>query len=234
MLYKICSRCNEYKSIEGFGKRKISIDGYFGVCKKCKNDDVIKWRESKVLNDVEKIKIKELKKKYYIDNRDKILLSSKKYRDDNKEQAREYKKNYYEKNKEKLIEYSTKYHLNRIKDDPLYKFSCNIRNLIKNSIKSKGYKKKTRTQDILGIKIVDFLEFIESKFEDWMTWENYGNFDGNIGKEFNHSWTIDHVIPLYTGIDEEDILRLNHYSNLQPLCSKVNMYVKNKRIDFYK
>lgn len=65
-----------------------------------------------------------------------------------------------------------------------------------------------------------------------MTWENYGNFDGNIGKFYNHSWTIDHIIPVHTAKNAEEILKLNHYTNLQPLCGKINMYIKRGRLDF--
>lgn len=232
MVEKICSRCNEYKLIENFGKRKQSKDGYYGLCKLCRNSDTKKSKNNKVYTDDEKILEKERKRKYYIDNKENILKKSKEYRDNNKDYTREYKIMYYSKNREKLISYSSNYHINRIKSDELYKFSSNIRNLIRNSINSKGYKKNTKTEKILGIDILNFFKYIESKFEPWMNWNNYGNFDGNIGKEFNHSWSIDHKIPIHSAKNENDIITLNHYTNLQPLCSRVNMYIKNGRLDY--
>lgn len=37
MVSKICSKCNEDKPLERFTKRKISKDGYRGICKDCNN-----------------------------------------------------------------------------------------------------------------------------------------------------------------------------------------------------
>jgi len=44
-------------------------------------------------------------------------------------------------------------------------------------------------------------------------------------------WDIDHIIPLQTASCEEDIVRLNHYSNLQPLCSKLNREIKRENYE---
>lgn len=57
-----------------------------------------------------------------------------------------------------------------------------------------------------------------------MTWENYGKYNG----ELEYGWDIDHIIPLSSAKNEDDLLRLNHYTNLQPLCSKVNRDIKRK------
>ena len=67
--------------------------------------------------------------------------------------------------------------------------------------------------------------YLESKFEHWMNWENRGKYTG----EFNIGWDIDHITPLSTAKTEEDILRLNHYTNLQPLCSKINRDIKRDK-----
>jgi hypothetical protein len=61
-----------------------------------------------------------------------------------------------------------------------------------------------------------------------MSWENYGNWNGS-AKEINISWDIDHIIPLATAISLEDVIRLNHYTNLQPLCSYTNRYIKRDK-----
>jgi len=44
------------------------------------------------------------------------------------------------------------------------------------------------------------------------------------------SWDIDHIIPTSTAKTEEDIIRLNHHTNLQPLCSYMNIIVKKDNI----
>jgi hypothetical protein len=61
-----------------------------------------------------------------------------------------------------------------------------------------------------------------------MSWENKGLYNG----ELNYGWDIDHIIPLSSADIEEDIIRLNHYTNLQPLCSKVNREIKKDKLDY--
>ena len=56
--------------------------------------------------------------------------------------------------------------------------------------------------------------FIESQFKEGMTWENWGR---GIGK-----WNIDHKIPLASATSEKEIIKLMHYTNLQPLWAEEN------------
>lgn len=57
-----------------------------------------------------------------------------------------------------------------------------------------------------------------------MSWDNYGNGCG--AKSYNCSWDLDHIKPTCLARKEEDIYILNHWSNFQPLCSKVNRHEK--------
>jgi hypothetical protein len=82
------------------------------------------------------------------------------------------------------------------------------------------------TEEIIGCSYEFLLKYLESKFEKWMTWENYGKYNG----EFNYGWDIDHIIPLSSAFNEVDLLKLNHYSNLQPLCSLINRNIKKSKI----
>ena len=59
-----------------------------------------------------------------------------------------------------------------------------------------------------------------------MTWDNYGLYNG----ELNCGWDIDHIIPLSSVNTEDDIIKLNHYTNLQPLCSYTNRVIKKDNI----
>lgn len=67
-----------------------------------------------------------------------------------------------------------------------------------------------------------FIKYIESKFEPWMTWDNYGKYNG----EENFGWDLDHIIPISVANSIKDVLNLSHYTNIQPLCSRVNRDVK--------
>jgi hypothetical protein len=82
--------------------------------------------------------------------------------------------------------------------------------------------KKSKSIEILGCSFEEFKLYLESKFEPWMTWENKGLYNG----ELNYGWDIDHIIPISSATTEEEIIKLNHYTNLQPLCSKVNRDIK--------
>ena len=60
-----------------------------------------------------------------------------------------------------------------------------------------------------------------------MTWENYGLYNG----ELNYGWDIDHIIPISSAKSDIEIIKLNHFSNLQPLCSKINRVIKRDKIN---
>lgn len=115
----------------------------------------------------------------------------------------------------------------RLNEDKLFKLKHNLKVSIRKSLnsinKKKNYKK---TEIILGCSFDEFKSYLESKFESWMNWENKGLYNG----EFNYGWDIDHKIPLSTAETEEEVYKLNHYTNLQPLCSKINRDIKKDRI----
>jgi hypothetical protein len=202
-----------------------------------KNADKIKEREK----NRDKTKKAEYDKKYYLENIEKVIQ----YREENKNVINEKKKQYRQKNKQSIKDYMAKYrkekkdliliskkkyHDERIKNDPLYKLSCNIRVLIRGSLNGKGHKKNTKTENILGCSFEEFKQYLESKFEPWMNWNNYGNWNGT-PTEPNIAWDIDHIIPNSKGLTEEEVIKLNHYTNLQPLCSFTNRNIKRNNPD---
>ena len=123
-----------------------------------------------------------------------------------------------------------RYRLKKL-SDPYYSLNCSIRALITFSIKRSGYKKKNKTEEILGCTINEFILYLENQFEPWMNWSNYGNWNG-IPTEMNTAWDIDHIIPSSFATSEDDVIKLNHYTNLRPLFSYVNRYIKGDRVDF--
>ncbi len=138
------------------------------------------------------------------------------------------RKQWIKNNYERFREIQNRYKNKKRKNDLIYKLKYSISNLIRDSFKNKNYKKKSRTTEILGCSCESFKLYLELKFESWMTWENYGLWNG----ELNNGWDIDHIIPVSSGNSEEEIIRLNHYSNFQPLCSHKNRYIKRNHLNY--
>lgn len=173
---------------------------------------------NKKYKEVNKETLKEKRKVYVINNEDKIKSSWQEYYAKNKEQLSTKKKEYYANNKEYVRNYKTQRRLT----DPLYRLTENIRNLIRSSLRRKNHNKRSNTEKILGCSFEDFKLHVESLWEPWMSWENYGLYNG----ELNYGWDIDHIVPVSSGLNEEGVIVLNHYTNLKPLCSKVNRDIK--------
>ena len=77
------------------------------------------------------------------------------------------------------------------------------------------------TNKILGFTRNELYRHLESKFDEHMSWQNYGTY-----------WHIDHIIPVSYFI-KNDILDpkvINALSNLQPLEAKANIRKGNKLI----
>lgn len=162
---------------------------------------------TKIYNQKNKVKINKVKYDWALKNKDKVNQTSKKYREANKDKLRVYRRTY---KKDKML------------NDPCFKAKEKIRQIISNSIRNGGYLKKLKTKEILGCSFDEFKSHIESKFESWMNWSNYGLYNGKL----NYGWDIDHKIGLKTANTYEDIIKLNHYTNLQPLCSYTNRHIK--------
>ncbi len=170
--------------------------------------------------------LKDYRKKDYEKNKEEHKKKRLKYYHDNREERLVKMSEYKKKNRDKMSAYQREYFNNRKKIDPLFKLQNNIRGLIRNSIINKGYRKNTKTFNILGCTYIEFKNHIESMFEDWMTWDNYGKYNGS--EKFG--WDVDHIIPKSSATTEEELLKLNHFSNLQPLCSYINRDVKKNKL----
>lgn len=106
----------------------------------------------------------------------------------------------------------------RIAADPIYRFKTSVRKMICCSFSRKGKVKSRKAEDILGCTIDDFILYLQSLFVDGMSFENHGK------------WHIDHIVPLATAKTEEDIIKLCHYTNLQPLWAHDNISKGSKII----
>jgi hypothetical protein len=223
METKICSKCKIEKEVCEFGKSNKTKSGLRSECKLCRKENESKNKEKR----------SEYYKIYYILNREKKLNYQKKYYNDNLGEILNYQKKYYNDNLEKILNYSKKYkllNLEKIKNnlrkynkekynnDFFYRLKKNIRHRINLFLKIKNIKKNNKTFDIVGCSPEFLKDHIEGQFKDGMSWENYGFY----------GWHLDHIIPLSSGKTEEEVYKLCHYTNLQPLWCKDNLKKSNK------
>ena len=224
----ICSKCKIEKDVEEFNKNKKK-------CRSCEKDIRKAYREK----NLEKLRQQEIdsyyrnydsKKKYRNENIENKSTYNKKYYNSNCNREKERVKIYYKENKNKVDEKSKIYRKNNIdkvkkwkfnfylskKDDPLFIITQRIRNRIRKAIKGQ---KSQITENILGCKFTEFKIYIESQFKEGMSWENHGN------------WHLDHKIPISWATNLEDIIKLSHFSNFQPLWAFENLEKGNKRSD---
>ena len=168
----------------------------------------------------------EYHKEWAEENKEKRAEYHKEWAKKNKEKRAAYYKQWAEENKEHRQEYNkqfstqnAEYIKKRLETDPLFRLQHQIRCLIGGSLKNKGYKKNSKTEKILGCTIPEFKEHLESLFKEGMTWEN------------RNEWEIDHKIPASSAKTEADAIKLNHYTNLQPLWTEDNRK-KSDKLDY--
>jgi hypothetical protein len=215
---KRCSNCKIEKSFDDFSKLKSSKDGYRYSCKECVKEYNKNYKKEYYLTHKETIDLKN--KEYYLDNKERVNKYASEYWkiEENKKRRVGNNRKWQIDNHEKIRVYKRDYYKNVIMKDDLKKLRCSIRSSVKRFLKNKS----DNTEIIIGCTYEYVKMYLESKFEDWMSWDNYGKYNG----ELNYGWDIDHIIPLSSGKTEDEIIKLNYYTNLQPLCSKINRDIK--------
>lgn len=210
---KLCTKCEIKQSKDNFNKDRTRKDGLFPWCRVCKTvsrkDEYEKNKETYV-NYYKRNReyILKDKKNYRDQNREYYLEYNRNYRKDKKESIKEYSKDYYKKNVGKIREYERK----RLKEDVEFKLAKGLRSRIRSALKN-GQKRGSAVRD-LGCSIEQFRMYLEEKFDEKMSWENYGYY----------GWHIDHVKPLvrFDLTDQKQFLEACHYTNMQPLWAKDN------------
>jgi hypothetical protein len=205
-MEKNCTKCGLTKDVSEFHKCPECKDGYRNQCKDCVKDRMLLWRQNnpdyhKEWVNNNKDKDNERKKNHYELNRDKYIQRSTDYRKNNKDHVNQVVRDYRKK---------------RFSEDEVFKMTFNVRRRIRDILKLKGEIKKETTFEIIGCTPKELLEHIQSQFKDGMSWDNYG------------MWHIDHIIPLSSGKTINEVKKLCHYTNLQPLWAEDNLRKSNK------
>ena len=103
------------------------------------------------------------------------------------------------------------YTMNRYNNDINFQLRVRLRNRLRTALKLNF--KSGSTVELLGCSIEQFKQYLESKFEPGMTWQESGK------------WHIDHIRPV-TAFDLSDPAQQRdccHYTNLQPMWAIDNI-----------
>ena len=211
-----------------FYKQKKKKDGLRSQCKICMDEFNKEYKE------LNKERVNNIKYKYTVNNREKSNQAKKNWFLNNPN----YKKTYYKNNKEHIIKKSIKYYKDNTEDvsirisnysknnrekiseylrekrknDPLFRLKLSVKSRLHNFLKKKSITKANKTFDIVGCTPIELKRHLENQFTEGMTWNNYGFY----------GWHMDHKIPLDYGKTEEEIYKLCHFNNIQPLWWKEN------------
>lgn len=174
---KTCCKCKINKDESAFSKNKSKRDGLQDECKSCMVAYLSEYRQA------HKEKKREGDKRYHQANKDKIKILQKAYRQANKEKINAYRRV-------------------RKQTDPLFKLTDQVRSLICNQLKLKGFTKRSKTANLLGC-----------SYEAFMT---------HLGNKPCENPVLDHLCPISQARNEEELLRLQHYTNFQWLTPEEN------------
>lgn len=146
------------------------------------------------------------------------------------EQVKANKKRYYQANKERHAEYNADPEIKarrnqrlkeRKKIDPHFRINESLKVRIHEILR--GYK-NCRSSALLDCTRDHLLRWLESNFDDSMTWDNFGAH-----------WHIDHVIPVsfFDNTNKDQQRLCFHWSNLRPLRKDLNISKSNKIDEVY-
>jgi hypothetical protein len=159
-------------------------------------------------------------KTYYEKNKKELIEKKEEWKKKNPEKLKAQTKRYYEKNKLEInkrrnkkwrTDYNREYSKKRKKEDILFYIKSKMRTRLHIFLDIRNITKKNQTFKIVGCTPEELKVHLENQFTEGMSWDN------------KNLWHIDHILPLSSAKTEEEIYKLCHYSNLQPLWAEDNL-----------
>ena len=182
------------------------------------------------------------RRQYKLDNKDKILKEAKIYYILNKDKIKEYlaenadaiglrSKRYKLDHREEIRLWTNEYTKQKRKNSPSYKLRTSFSSAINRALRvNGGSKRKKSILQYIAYTIQELKDHLESLFEPWMTWDNWGLYNSKVWKDADQStwvWNIDHITPhstfKYVSMEEELFKQCWALSNLRPLSAKQNL-----------
>lgn len=227
VIVKQCRVCESHLTLDKLtGNKRYSFDkeNLCHECSKEKNKKQYEKHKAKRLEEandyysINKNEVLNYKKIYYQNNKEHILEKAKINYKKQKNKISKYQKSYRQKNKTQLNAKAQDRRRERYHSDDLFRLKANIKSRIDSALNRKNIKKNQKTIEYLGIDIVGYKNYLEQKFTNGMSWEN------------RNKWHIDHIIPLSSAKTDDELVKLFHYTNTQPLWADDNLKKSNKII----
>ena len=217
----ICSQCNNEFTKSHHAQKYCSTE--------CAKDKRIQWKKEYFSPEKRKVyrakpEIRKKTDEYNIKWRKKNANYQKEYyknlSEEYKASRRKYFQSYFKNLSPKTMENRRFWFKKRRKEDPLFKLISNLRSRTNFIIKNKDLIKENKMLKIIGCSLPQLKDHLEKQFTSGMNWNN----------NTLHGWHVDHIIPLSSAKTLDDVERLCHYTNLQPLWAKDNILKSDKII----
>jgi hypothetical protein len=210
---RICKECQQEKEESEFYPHPSGKDGLNSKCKQCTKNNQKKYYKENTE------KCKKSVKKWSQDNRDKKKNIQSDWKKRNKDYVKQKRKIwnilnkeiilFKQKEKRKIINYYEKYGKKRYKETKngvngeLCRVKMVIFGIIHSSLRRKGYTKRSKTREIIGCSYEELLLHLGPKPE--------GNYH------------LDHICPCSQAQNEEELIKLQYYTNLRWLSAIDNL-----------
>lgn len=202
--HQTCTTCKVSKLIEDFALQKKSVTRR-RRCKVCTNQVAKMWR---IANP----------------QRARAISQACRVKPEKRQREREGCRLYAQQHKQAIRARGKA----RRDSSPHEKLRISLRGRMHALMREGKYIKQRNTLATLGCTLVEAKRYIESLFEEDMSWDNYGEW--RMGKPM--TWHYDHIIPCsaYDLFNPEDEMRCLNWRNLRPAWAQENM-IKSDRID---
>ncbi len=168
---------------------------------------------------------------WYLENRERILRAKKEQYANDGGRLREQQKVWRRANRDKGTIYerrwaekggryiNAQYRKKRLANDPVFRLRSNFSIAICNVLAGREGKQWRHWEDLVGYSLTNLKSHLEKKFDDKMSWDNYGSY-----------WHLDHIRPVasfnFTSVNDDDFKKCWALENLQPLEKHAN-FVKS-------
>jgi hypothetical protein len=171
--------------------------------------------ELKAYRDKHRVKMLAVHKAYYHANREKAAERIKLFHEANPDYRRTYNAEFYRRNRTRERKRIMAWQKQQYETNPLYRLHKNLCSRIHQALKRHRLRKTVRSFEITGCSIEFLAGWLESRFQNGMSWDNQGR----------GGWHIDHVIPCsaFDLSDPKQLAQCFNYSNLQPLWEEDNL-----------